>query len=94
MTEKEDLDKMNINLEEYMSEEKLEKLGYTKETFKGSNLEALLESMIFGSEKTIQNETQRLMKEYSLSYGEARVIATGRVLNSLKTLGGGLINND
>ena len=84
MTEKEDLYKMNINLEEYMSEEKLEKLGYTKETFKGSNLEAFIKAMMFGLEKTIQDETQKLMKEHSLSYGEARIIATERALNSFK----------
>ena len=71
-------------MDEHIMNKHLEKLGYTRETFKGSNLEALLESMLFASEKTIQEETKRLMKEHSLSYGEARIIATDLVLKSIK----------
>lgn len=78
MTEKQ------IDLMEKITDEQLEKLGYTKETFKGSNTEALLESMLFATEKTIQEETKRLMKENSLTYGEARIIATSNVLNSIE----------
>lgn len=78
MTEKQ------IDLMENITDEQLEKLGYTKETFKGSNTEALLESMLFATEKTIQEETKRLMKENSLTYGEARIIATSNVLNSIE----------
>ena len=71
-------------IDEYIDDKKLEKLGYTRETFKGSNTEALLESMLFATEKTIQEETKRLMKEHSLSYGEARIIATDVVLKSIE----------
>ena len=71
-------------IDEYIDDKKLEKLGYTRETFKGSNTEALLESMLFATEKTIQEETKRLMKENSLSYGETRIIATSNVLNSIE----------
>jgi len=71
-------------IDEYIDDKKLEKLGYTRETFKGSNAEALLESMLFATEKTIQEETKRLMKEHSLSYGEARIIATSNVLNAIE----------
>ena len=71
-------------IDEYIDDKKLEKLGYTRETFKGSNLEALLESMLFSTEKTIQKETKRLMKEHSLSYGEARIIATDMVLKAVE----------
>ena len=71
-------------IDEYIDDEKLEKLGYTRENFKGSNAEALLESMLFATEKTIQEETKRLMKEHSLSYGEARITATNVVLKSIE----------
>ena len=71
-------------IDEYIDNKKLEKLGYTRETFKGSHLEALLESMLFATEKTIQEETKRLMKEHSLSYGEARIIATDMVLKAVE----------
>lgn len=71
-------------IDEYIDDKNLEKLGYTRETFKGSNLEALLESMLFETEKTIQEETKRLMKEYSLSYGEARIIATDMAIKAIK----------
>lgn len=73
-----------IDITEYVSDEKLKVFGHTKETFKGSNLEALLEAMLYSTEKTIQEETQRLMKEHSLSYGEARMIASDRVLEAIK----------
>ena len=82
-------------IDEYIDDEKLEKLGYTRETFKGSNTEALLESMLFATEKTIQEETKRLMKEHSLSYGEARIIATDVVLKSIENgLKEEVLNND
>lgn len=71
-------------MSDFIDDEKLEKLGYTRETFKGSNTEALLQSMIFATEKTIQEETQRLMKENSLTYGEARIIATSNVINAIE----------
>ena len=71
-------------MSDFIDDEKLEKLGYTRETFKGSNIEALLQSMIFATEKTIQEETQRLMKENSLTYGEARIIATSNVINAIE----------
>lgn len=73
-----------IDISRYISDEKLKAIGYTKKTFKGSNLEALLEAMLYSTKKTIQEETQRLMKEHSLSYGEARIIAIDRVLKSIK----------
>ena len=71
-------------MNDFIEDEQLKKLGYTRETFKGSNTEALLESMLFATEKTIQEETKRLMKEHSLSYGEARIMATDMVLKSIK----------
>jgi hypothetical protein len=73
-----------FNAIDCLSDEQLKKIGYTKETFKGSNLEAFIEAMLFGIEKAIKDETQKLMKEHSLSYGEAREIATERVLTSFK----------
>ena len=73
-----------IDNKQLITDKELAKLGYTKETFKGSNTEALLESMLFATEKTIQEETQRLMKENSLTYGEARIIATSNVLNAIE----------
>ena len=82
---------MVININDYLTEEQLKKFGHTKETFKGSNLEAFIEAMVFGTEKTIQQETHRLMKEHSLSYGEARGIAIKRVISSFKK---GVENND
>ena len=78
-TEKEDFD-----IDKYVPDEFLEKIGHTRETFKDSEIKNLLESMVLGMEDTIKGETQRLMKEHSLSYGEARIIATERVINSLK----------
>lgn len=72
-----------ISLGDLVSDEDLEKLGYTKETFKGSNTEALLESMLLSFEKTVQEETRNLMKNHSLSYGEARMIAFKRVFNAV-----------
>ena len=81
-------------IDEYIEDKRLEKLGYTRETFKGSNTEALLESMLFSTEKTIQEETQRLMKEHSLSYGEARIMATDVVLKSIENgLKGVIVKN-
>lgn len=82
-------------IDEYIDDKKLEELGYTRETFKGSNAEALLESMLFATEKTIQEETIRLMKEHSLSYGRARIIATNNVLNAIeKGLKKEVLNNE
>lgn len=72
------------DLTEYIPDDELEKIGFTKETFKGSRVEALLEVTRYGIEKIIQEETQRLMREHNLSYGEARSIVTDAVLNTLK----------
>lgn len=76
-----------FDIMDHISEERFEKLkelGYTKETFKNSNLKALLEAMMLSFEKTIQDETLRLMKEHNLSYGEARTIAYDIVRKSVK----------
>ena len=81
---------MTINIMDHITDEKLEKLGYTKETFKGSNLEAFMEAMFLGIEKTIEEETKNLMREHSLTYAEARIIAVERTLNSFKKM----INGD
>ena len=78
MTEKEEFD-----INEYITDEQIKKFGHTRETFQESNLKLLLESMLYGAEKTIQEETQRLMKEHSLTYGEARSIATKQVIKSI-----------
>ena len=43
-----------IDNKQLITDKELAKLGYTKETFKGSNTEALLESMLFATEKTIK----------------------------------------
>lgn len=69
--------------------EQLEKLGYTelgytKENFKGSRLEILLKSMFSSIEEIIQEETLKLMKGNGLSYGEARIVVIGNILNSIK----------
>lgn len=68
---------------DFIDDEQLEKIGYTKETFKGSKMESLLKSMISSTEEMIQEETQKLMKGNSLSYGEARIIAISNILNSI-----------
>lgn len=74
-----------IDIMDYISDEKLKELGYTdKESFQESNTKLLLEAMLMSTEKTIKDETKRLMKEHSLSYGEARGIATEQVLKSIK----------
>lgn len=72
-----------IDISYMVSDDDLEKFGFTKKTFKGSNLELLFESMIFAFEKTVDEETKRLMKEYSLSFGEARNIAFNIVKKSI-----------
>lgn len=77
-------EEMDFDIDEYVPDEFLEKLGFTRETFKESNTKALLEAMILGAEDTIQEETQRLMKEHSLSYGEARTMAIERVRESIR----------
>lgn len=72
-----------IDITSIISNDNLEKIGFNKETFKGSDLELLFESMFFAFEKTVGEETQRLMKEYSLSLGEARNIAFNMVKKSI-----------
>ena len=79
MTEERDFD-----IDEYVPDEFLEKLGFTRGTFKESNVKALIEAMVLGMEDVIQEETLRLMKAYSLSYGEARSIAIERVRESIR----------
>ena len=49
-------------------------------------LELWMQSQIHASNETIKEETQRLMKEYSLSYGEARVIATNECRKILEKM--------
>lgn len=73
----------------FIDGEQLEKLGYTelgytKENFKGSKLEMLLESLFSSIEEVIQEDTIKLMKENGLSYGEARIIVISSILNSIK----------
>lgn len=72
-----------IDVNEYISDDKLKEIGYTRERFQDSNLKMFWESMLVGIELTVQDETRRLMKEYSLSYGEARNIAYEITRNSL-----------
>ena len=80
-----DLEKyISDKIDEYITDEKLKQLGYTKETFKNSELRLLFQSMMLSMEKAIQDETARLMKENSLSYGEARILATKIVRNSFE----------
>ena len=81
-------DDKTINVIDYLSDEQLEKIGYTRETFKGSKTELFLQCLLEGTEQTINEDTQRLMKEYNLSFGEARSIAIDRTLNSLKSMMG------
>ena len=68
---------------EKITDEQIAKFGMTREQFEQSEVKNLLEAMLYSTEKTIQEETQRLMKECSLSYGEARSIASRRVLNAV-----------
>lgn len=77
-------EKFDIN--SYISDEKLKEIGHTRETFQDSNLKILLESMLMGTEQTIQDETKKLMKEHSLSYGEARNIAIKRTRDSVEKM--------
>lgn len=82
----EQLEKMGYTKETFKGskmESLLKSMGYTKETFKGSRMELILKSMISSTEEVIQEETQKLMKGNSLSYGEARMIATSNILNSI-----------
>lgn len=84
-----------INVTELISDEQLEKLGFTREAFEESNVKILLESMLFGFEETLKEETQKLMKEHSLSYGEARSIAFNRVFGAVANgMKGGYGNGD
>ena len=78
-----------INVEEIGGEhleKMLKEIGMTKEQFKDSNLKFLLQAMIGSTEEAIQDGTKELMKEHSLSYGEARIIATEKVLSEVKTM--------
>ena len=86
MTEKEtDLEKyISDKIDEYITDEKLKQLGYTKETFKNSKLRLFLRSMMLTMEEAILDETARLMKENSLSYGEARILANKIVRKSFE----------
>ena len=47
-----------------------------------TDLEALLESMLFSTEKKSQEKTKRLMNDHSLNYDEARIKATNMVIQS------------
>ena len=80
-------EEVNIDIAEYVSEENLnkflKKLGYTNESFQDSNLKIFIESMIYGAEKTIHEETLKLMKENNLTYGEARNIVTPKILEAI-----------
>ena len=62
----------------------LKKLGYTNESFQDSNLKIFIESMIYGAEKTIHEETLKLMKENNLTYGEAKNIVTPKILEAIR----------
>lgn len=73
---------------DYISDEQLEKLGFTRETFKGSRTELFLQCLLEGTEQTINEDTQRLMKEHNLSFAEARSLAIDRTLNSVKSMMG------
>lgn len=68
---------------DFIDDEQLEKMGYTKENFKGSRMELLLKSVISSTEEIIQEETLKLMKGNGLTYGEARMIAISNILNSI-----------
>ena len=70
-------------ISEKITDKQIAKFGMTREQFEQSEVKNLLEAMLYSTEKTIQEETQRLMKEHSLSYGEARSIASRRVLNAV-----------
>lgn len=84
-----------INVAELISDKQLEQLGYTRETFKGSNTEALLEAMLLSFEDTVQEETKKLMKTNSLTYVEARNISFKNVFNAVAIgLKGGYDNGD
>ena len=80
MTEKQ------IDLMEHISDEQLEKLGFTRESFKDSNLKLFMESVMLSVDEAVKDETQKLMKEHSLSFGEARIIAYERVRKSLEKM--------
>lgn len=73
-----------VEILDLASDEQLEKIGYTRETFKGSNTEALLKAMILSFEDTVREETKRLMKTYSLTYAEARNIAFKNVYDAVE----------
>ena len=77
-----------IKVIDYLSDEQLEKIGFTRETFKGSKTELFLQCLLEVTEQTINEDTQRLMKEHNLSFGEARSFAIDRTLNSLKSMMG------
>lgn len=72
-----------IDITSIISDDDLKKFGFKKETFEGSDLELFLESMVIAFEKTVDEETKRLMKEYNLSLGEAKNIAFNVVKKSI-----------
>ena len=80
---------------DHITDEQLEKLGYTRESFKDSNVKLLLEAMLLSFEDTVQEETKKLMKTNSLTYAEARNIAFKNVFNAVAIgLKGGYDNGD
>lgn len=77
------MENMEINISEIVTDKQIAKFGMTREQFEKSEVKNLLEAMLYSTEKNIQEETQRLMKECSLSYGEARGIATKKVREAI-----------
>lgn len=81
-------EEVNIDIAEYISEENLnkflKKIGHTNETFEDSELKKFIESMIYGAEKTIHEETLKLMKENNLTYGEAKNIVTPKIIEAIR----------
>ena len=64
-----------IDIAEEITDEQLEGIGMTREHFRDSPARHLLDAMLMAFDKTVQETTLKLMKEKSLSYGEAYSLA-------------------
>ena len=73
-----------FNVNEYIIDKHIKKLGMTREQFENSEVKNLLEAMMHAYVKTVHETALKLMKEKSLSYGEATFIAHKMVHKSVE----------
>ena len=75
-----------LNITELISDEYLEKLGMTRDEFRGSRVELLLQAMLDSSIEFIHEESLALMQQYSLTYAEAQSIVINNLLKQKKVI--------